>query len=95
MHAYIHIYILIYIYSFLHCIDYTVGMGMDGELTLFPGAESTCVIVDITRDSSTEEPETFSLNVSIASNVGATNSPAPVTNVTTIIDGGQLCKVHI
>ena len=38
-------------------------MGSSGELTILPGALSTCVLVDIISDSIDEDPETFQLTV--------------------------------
>ena len=69
--------------------DYMTGdREVRGTLTLFPGATSACVIVDIIRDTADEEPTTFTFtisNVEVAS-LSEQNSSANVT----ILDAGQV-----
>ena len=72
----------------LYCTDYNVKMGVSGELTIFPGAVSTCVIVDITYDSVDEEPETFTFTISNANIPGLSGQTSSATVI--ILDQGIL-----
>ena len=53
---------------------------------------STCVLVDITRDSVDEEPETFTFTISNA-DIAALNDQASSVTVT-ILDQGQLSIIQ-
>ena len=56
-------------------------MGVSGELTIFPGAVSTCVLVEINRDSIVEDPETFTFTIGSA-NIPSLSNQTSSTNVT-------------
>ena len=81
-------YRITYTILFSYCTDYNVTMGVSGELTIFPGQLSSCVLVDITRDSIDEEPETFTFTISNANIPDLSDQTSSVT--VTILDQGQL-----
>ena len=63
-------------------------MGDSGELTIFPGALSTCVLVDIISDSIDEDPETFQVTVTDVDIPALSDQTLSAT--VTILDTSQL-----